>query len=178
MTPCWADVRESIVHFPWQFWGWIIVPPLLAGFLLWAPGISRLWLRNTIRFVGGMLAACYAVMGLPMLIFGSMLATGDPAPQYQTLTSPKGTYEARLMYQGGFLGRDFSAATIKTKDCCRRQTVFEYAGPSYMKTMHMRWLDDTHLQITYSADADRYQTCREHLGALLIECVRVSWPAH
>lgn len=173
--PCWPQIWDVFVHIRWDLIALIVAVPGLMLYLLWAPGVRRKWMKNTFRFIGGLIAGCLLVAS-PAVLLGVLFAAGNPPSQYRSFSSPDGRYTARLEYDAGFLGRDYSEVTVKTRDCCRRIRVFSYDGPSDMTTMHLKWLSDTRLQVTYNGDTDRYQTCTEHSGSLTVACVRMPWP--
>jgi hypothetical protein len=141
--------------------------PLVTGLMLWAPAIRLRWLRLLVRIVGGSAAAFV----LPVVFFVAVLSLGDPKPQYRTTTSPHGLHQATLMYQAGFLGRDVSSIKITKKGCCKRFIAYEYAGPSDLASTTMSWLDDSHLQIQYYTDHDRYQQCDTRVADVTIICI-------
>ena len=162
--PCWPDLWSRIIELRWLA-GPVLFLVVIA-LMLWAPAIRRRWLRILLRSVGG--AAAFFVLFI--LSFGLLLNSGAPKPQYRTLKSPNGLHQATLMYSAGFLGRDFSSVTLTNNGCCKHFTVYEYEGPSDLTGTAMVWLDDSHLQIQYHTDHDRYQHCETRVSDIIISC--------
>jgi hypothetical protein len=160
--PCWPDL--------WSRLRWMAGPALVLAvivLLVWAPAVKWRWLRIVLRVFGGMAALCALVaVGL-----GMALNWGNPKPQYRTVTSPNGSHDATLTYDAGFLGRDFSSVEITKKSCCQHFTAYEYDGPSDLKSTTMVWVDDSHLQIEYPADPDRYQHCESRVADVTVICI-------
>jgi hypothetical protein len=157
---CWADLWSRILALRW--------PALVLAvvvLLIWAPAVRWRWLRIVLRVLGGM-AALYILMVVGI----GMALNGNSKPQYRTVMSPKGSHEATLKYEGGFLGRDFSSVEIKRQDCCQRFTAYEYEGPSDLTGTSLLWLDESHLQIQYHADPNRYQRCKTRVADVVITC--------
>lgn len=148
---------------------WIVAPLLaltIVALMLWAPGIKWLWLRVLIRTVGGLAGLfIFAVVG-----FGALLVSGGPKPQYRTVYSPAGLHQATLRYQAGFLGRDSTTVKVKNRSCCQHFTAYVYDGPSNITGTTMTWLDDSHLQIQFRTDPDRYQRCNPKVADVIIIC--------
>jgi hypothetical protein len=159
--PCWPDIWSRVVYEagPVSF---LVVTALM----LWAPAIRWRWLRILLRCVGGA-AAFYVLL---IVSFGMFLNSGVPKPQYRTLKSPNGLHQATLMYSAGFLGRDFSSVTLTNSACCKHFTVYEYEGPSDLTGTAIVWLDDSHFQIQYHTDHDRYQHCETWVSDIIIIC--------
>jgi hypothetical protein len=169
--PCWVvDLWRAIA------W-WLAGPiPILIVIvlMLWAPRVKRRWLKMLLR-IGGGLAASFLVV---VIGFGILLTWGDPKPQYQTISSPNGLHRATLMYQAGFLGRDDSMVEITAKNSCKRFTAYVYEGPSSMTSTAVTWVDDSHLQISYHLDRDRYQHCEAQVADVSVACTPLSTGAH
>src|ERR1022692_3091354 len=165
--PCW------IVDL-WRAIAWWLAGPIpiliVIVLMLWAPGVKRQWLKIVLR-IGGGLAASFlvAVVGL-----GLLFSSGDPKPQYRTTDSPSGLHRATLMYQAGFLGRDISEVEITTKNSCKRLTAYVYDSPSDLTSTAVTWLDDSHLQIKYRLDRDRYQHCEAQVADVRVACTPLS----
>ena len=160
--PCWADLWSRL---PTLRWPALVLAVIVL--LIWAPAVRWRWLRIVLRVMGGTAAF------LMLLIVAVGIAFLDnPKTQYRTVTSPNGSHEAILMYQAGFLGRDFSSVEIKKKDCCQYFTAYEYDGPSDLQSTNMAWLDDSHLQIEYRPDPDRYQHCETRVADVAITCTQ------
>ena len=165
--PCW------LVDFARTIAWWLIGPiPILIVIvlMLWAPRVKRQWMKNLLRIVGG-LTACFlvAIIGIGLLI-----TSGDPKPKYQLVNSPNGKHRATLMYQAGFLGRDFSTVEITNANSCKRITAYVYKGPSELTTTEVTWRDDSHLEIKYRLDHEHYQHCETQAADVSITCIPVS----
>jgi hypothetical protein len=158
--PCWSDLWSRILGLALP--GLVLVVIVL---LLWAPAIRWRWLRILLRIVGGS-AALFVLVGASI----GLLLSGDPKPHYRTLDSPNALNRATLMYESGFLGRDFSSIELTKKGFCKHFTAYEYAGPSDLTVTTLIWLDDSHLQIEYHADPDRYRHCEARVGDIIITC--------
>jgi hypothetical protein len=156
--PCWPDLwsRASGSALPRL----VLVVIVL---LLWAPAVGWRWLRIVLRMVGG--AAAILVL---VLVSIGWLRSGKP--KYRTLDSPNGLNRATLEYESGFLGRDFSSVELTKNGFCKRFTAYEYDGPSDLTSTTLLWLDDSHLQIQYRADPNRYQHCETRVADIIIAC--------
>lgn len=169
--PCW------IVDW-WRGIAWWLVGPIpvliVIVLLLWAPRVRWPWLKILLRIIGG-LAASFLIV---VIGFGLLFTWGDPKPQYQTIDSPSGLHKATLTYQAGFLGRDSSEVEITTKKSCKRLTAYTYEGPSNITDTAMTWVDDSHLQIKYQLDRDRYQRCETQIGDVKVTCIPLTAGTH
>lgn len=162
--PCWPDLWNRI----WEN-RWLAAPAMfliMVALMLWAPNIRRRWLLILLRVTGGVAASFFVAL----VCLGLGLAAGMPKPQYFTVRSPRALHQATLMYQAGFLGRDFSRVQVTKTGCCEHFTAYEYAGPSDLRSTRVIWLDDSHLQIQYFADANRRQHCETRVADVLITC--------
>jgi hypothetical protein len=142
--------------------------------LLWAPKLRKRWLRIVSRIVG-VAALVPAAIGLPAILLGLALAMGNPPTATRVLYSPDGQ-EARLSYDAGFLGRDYTNITLKATGCCRHVPVFWHAGPSYLDDVNMKWQDNRHLRLTYHARSGDPQHCEQRVGEVTIVCISLGWP--
>ena len=170
--PCWPDLWHEFLRL-WPDYVLIAFLGIIA-LMLWAPRVKWLWVRVVLRVVGG-------VAGLFALIFvgfGVLLIADNPKPEIRTVASPNGTHEAILKYQAGFLGRDFTRVTIRSKGCCEHFTAYEYAGPGWISSTTMTWLDDSHLRISYYSDPARYprQHCVSRVADVSVDCIPMKWP--
>lgn len=171
--PCWPDLWHEFLGL-WRLYLLLVVFLGVAALMLWSPRVKWFWVRVVLRVVGG-------AMGLLVLAavgLGLLMNAGNPGPQFRTVASPNGTHEAILKYQAGFLGRDFIRVSIKSRGCCRHLTAYEYAGPGWVSSTTMTWLDDSHLRISYYADPVQYpdQHCVSRVADVNVECVPMPWP--
>ena len=143
-------------------------------YLLWSPRVQRKKLRLALRITGA-LALLPLLVALPAMLFGLLLASGNPPAQTRTILSPNGK-QAELTYQAGFLGRDYTEVTVKEPGCCRQVRVFWHSGPSDFVDPRVRWTDDTHLVIQYHTRADDPRDCAATLNRIRIECEGTPWP--
>jgi hypothetical protein len=170
--PCWPDVWNVFLTLKWFVDGVALFVAALV-LLLWAPGVKSRGLRISLRIVGGIIGSITIVV----VAFGILLDSNDPGPQYRTLRSPDGGHTATLMYDSGFLGRDFSSVKLTRGTCCKHFTVYEYAGPSDITGTTVTWIDSSHLQITYYSDPDRNQHCEARVADVTIICKPLEPPA-
>lgn len=119
-----------------------------------------------LRFIGGATVFCV----LAIVSIGLMLNAGNPNSQHRTVVSPNESHDAKLTYQAGFLGRDFSIVEVTKKGYCQHFTAYEYAGPSDLESTTVIWVDDTHLRIKYSLDPDGIQRCESHVTDVTVIC--------
>ena len=80
--PCWPDLWDRFKHLL-PFLGslvLLIVYIAFTSFLLWAPKFRKRWQRIASRIVGAV-AVLPLVIELPGVIFGLMLASGNPPTQ-------------------------------------------------------------------------------------------------
>jgi hypothetical protein len=162
--PCWPDLWSRMLGLRWLAW-----PALALGIiaiLIWTPGVRWLWLRIVLRFLGAA-AALFVVLVIGL---GVLLNSGNPKPQRRTITSPNGSHDAILTYEAGFLGRDYSLVEIKRTGYCQHFIVYEYAGPSDLRSTVVSWLDESHLRIGYRADPNRPQHCHSRAADVTIIC--------
>jgi hypothetical protein len=165
--PCWPDLWEAISV-------WLAGPRLtlllivvVIVLMLWVPVIRWRWLKIVLRVVGGSAALfILAVAG-----GGSLFGSGAPKPQYKVTNSPNGLHQATLMYQAGFLGRDLATVKVTRRGSCKHFTAYVYEGPSTVTRTMVTWTDDSHLQIRYYFDHDRYQRCKTQVADVSITCV-------
>jgi hypothetical protein len=158
--PCWPDVWSRMLVLRWPALGLAVIV-----LLIWAPAVRWRWLRIGFRVLGG------TVVFFVLIVVGvGTILTNNPKPQYRTVTSPNGSHEATLMYQAGFLGRDFSSVEVTKRGCCQHFTAYEYDGPSDLQSTIMVWRDDSNLQIEYHRDSSRYQRCVTRVADVTITC--------
>ncbi len=162
--PCWPDLWSRILGLRWMAEPALVLAVIVL--LIWTPAVKWRWLRIVLRVFGGT-AALFVLVTVGL---GMALNSGNPKPQYRTVTSPNGSHDATLTYQAGFLGRDFSSVKITKKGCCQHFTAYEYAGPSDLTSTTVVWVDDSHLRIEFRADPDRYQHCESHVADVTIIC--------
>jgi|SRR5580700_5788033 hypothetical protein len=113
--PCWPDLWGRILGLAVP--GLVLVVIVL---LLWAPAIKLRWLRILLRTVGG--AATLFVLVAASI---GLLLSGYPKPEYLILDSPTELNRATLIYESGFLGRDFSSVELTNKGFCKQFTAYE-----------------------------------------------------
>lgn len=169
--PCWRDLWQTT----WAL-RWLAVPALfvvLIILMLWAPGIRRRSLRLSLRITGGLIALFVVVVLGPPLFLGFLFYAGTPRAQFTTIASASGLHRAILMYQSGFLGRDFSRVQITKTGSCQHFTAYEYHGPSELEATKLVWLDDRHLQIQYFVDKHRPQHCEAQVTDVSVACIPV-----
>ena len=174
--PCWPDIWERAKQLL-PFLGLlasVIVYIALVALLLWAPKLRKRWLRIASRVLGVAAIIPGAVI-LPAFLFGLALASGNPATQIRTVISGDGQ-EARVRYDAGFLGRDYTAVDLKLTGCCRHTTVFWHGGPSTLDDVKIEWLDNRHLSLTYHARSSDQQHCEQRVREITIVCKSLGWP--
>lgn len=169
-VPCWPDIWELIrQEIPrLGLFALAIAYLALVVLLLWAPKLRKRWLRIASRVLGAA-AAVLSTIVLPALLFGLFLASGNPPPVYRTVRSPNGQ-EARVRYNGGFLGRDYTEVALKSSNCCRHTTVFWHSGPSSLEDVQIEWVDNEHLHLTYHARPTDPVGCEGKVGEFTIVC--------
>lgn len=174
--PCWPDLWEHIKRLLPEIGlaAGLLAYIALVVFLLWAPKIRQRWVRITLRIFGAA-AIIPLIAFLPALLFGVLLASGNPPPQIQTIQSANGQ-QARLRYQAGFLGRDNTEVSIRHSGCCRHTSVFWHAGPSDFDDPKIEWIDNHHLHITYHTRQGDPQHCEKQSGDISIVCTALPWP--
>jgi hypothetical protein len=175
-VPCWPDIWERVKHaLPLLGEVASVVAYIaLVSLLLWAPKLRKRWLRIASRILGVAAVVPVLVM-LPAVILGLALATGNPPTETRVVRSLDGQ-EARVSYDAGFLGRDYTEVAVKLTDCCRHVTVFWHSGPSSVEDVNAEWLDNRHLRLTYHARSSDQQHCEQRLGDITIVCESLGWP--
>jgi len=169
-VPCWPDLwlhlRNLLPLFATALG--VLLYIALAILLVWAPRLRTRWKLITSRVLG---VICLAplVIALPAILLGLALGNSGPPAQTKTVRSAGGE-EARLSYEAGFLGRDYTEVTLKRPACCRHTVVFWHQGPSWFDDPKLEWLDNQHLQISYHSRPDDPQHCDEHLRDITIVC--------
>src|ERR1035438_1231168 len=147
--PCWPDAWEGLKdRFPLIVTiSALIAYLLIVALLLWAPKVRTRALRIASRILGviGILPLLFVV---PAMLFGFLLGSGNPPAQSRVVSSPHGQ-QATLIYNAGFLGRDYTEVKLKRTECCQHVRVFWHSGPSWFDDPQMEWLDDRHLRVTY-----------------------------
>ncbi len=146
----------------------------LVVVLIWAPKLHRRWLRITSRVLGAAAAIPIVIMG-PALALGLLFASGDPPTVTRTVRSQDGQ-EARVSYDAGFLGRDYTEVALKAPCCCPHTTVFRHDGPSSIDDVQVEWVDTRHLHLTYHARSSDYVQCEPRFGEVTIVCTSLGWP--
>jgi hypothetical protein len=174
--PCWPDVWEhaKVILPTIELVAVFLVFAVIIVLLFWAPLLQKRWLRLSSRILGIAMLPLLLML-LASLIFGSMLAAGNPPAQSRTATSNDGD-EATLEYYGGFLGRDLISVTLKRLGQCPHVRVFWLQGSSFFDDVRLLWLDNRHLQISYHARSDDLQHCENRVGEITISCLSQPWP--
>jgi hypothetical protein len=173
--PCWPDLWE---HIRRALPSLGILALLLAYvglivLLLWAPRIRKLWLRILSRILG-IVAATPLVVAIPALFLALMLALGDPPAKIRQVVSTDGQI-ATLKYNAGFLGRDSTEIILKQSDCCHHAVVFRHHGPSSFEDTKIKWIDNSHLEITYHTRPDDQRQCVDHINKTQIVCIALQF---
>jgi len=169
-VPCWPDLwlrLKNLLPLLAIVIG-ILLYIALAVLLIWAPRLRTRWKIVTSRVLGVVFLAPLAV-GLPAILFGLALGNSGPPPQMRTVLSARGD-EARLSYEAGFLGRDYTEVTLKGPACCQHIVVFWHQGPSWFDDPKLEWLDNQHLQISYHSRPNDPQHCDQRLRDITIVC--------
>ena len=174
--PCWPDIWELIKQeIPrFGFFASAIACVALVVLLLWAPKLRKRWLRIASRVLGVAAAVPLAIL-VPAFFLGLLLSSGDPPPVYRTVRSQNGQ-EARVRYNGGFLGRDYTEVALKSPSCCRHTRVFSHAGPSSLEDVQIEWVDNEHLHLSYHARPADPVGCKGKVGEVTIVCTSLGWP--
>jgi hypothetical protein len=174
--PCWPDVWERTKHLLPLLGGLgaVLAYGAVVTLLLWAPTLRKRWLRIASRILG-VAAVVPLAIGLPAIVFGLALATGNPPTKTRIVRSQDGQ-EARLSYDAGFLGRDYTEVALKRTADCRHIAVFWHAGPSSLDDMNIAWLDERHLSLTYHARPSDPQHCEQRVGEVTVVCTSLGWP--
>ena len=174
--PCWPDLWERVrqelplAGFIATALGYLT----LVVFLLWAPKLRKRWHRIASRVLGIAAAVPLAILG-PAFFLGLLLASGDPPSVYRTVRSQNGQ-EARVRYNGGFLGRDYTEVTLKSQCCCRHTRVFWHGGPSSLDDVQVEWVDNEHLHLSYHARPTDAMHCEQRVGEVTVVCTSLEWP--
>jgi predicted membrane protein len=147
---------------------------MIVALLLWAPKVRTRALRIASR-IFGVIVLLPLLFVVPVTFFGFLLASGNPPAQYRVVSSAHGQ-EATLIYQAGFLGRDFTEVKVKRTECCQHVRVFSHSGPSGFDDPQIEWLDDRHLRVKYHTRVNDRQHCERMVGEIQVDCVGSSWP--
>jgi hypothetical protein len=176
-VPCWPDIWERIKQdAPWlMVFAGAIGYVALVVVLFWAPKLRRRWLVIASRVLGVAAVVPLVILG-PALLFGLLLASGDPPPAYRNVRSQNGQ-EATVIYQAGFLGRDYTAVTLKVPGCCRHSEIFWHSGPSFLDDMQVVWVDNQHLHLTHHRRSTDPEHCEPRVGDVTITCTSLIWPS-
>jgi hypothetical protein len=128
----------------------------------------RKWLKISTRIIGGLLILpTFVALALLTL----MLAC---TPRPRIIRSPDLKHVAAYSYFAGFLGRDSSLVTVRSKWSIFPEAVYEYAGPSDWEGTEVHWLPNDQLMIRYHADPLRIQHCRTQGAGVKVQCVPVT----
>ena len=173
---CWPEIWERTKHLLALFGGFvpILAYVALVVVLLWAPKLRKRWLRIGSRILGVVAVVPLAIM-LPAVLFGLALAMGNPPTETRIVPSQDGQ-EARLSYNAGFLGRDYTEVALRHAGTCRHIAVFSHAGPSYFDDVKIEGVDNRHLRLTYHARPGDPQRCEQRVGEVTIVCTSLGWP--
>jgi len=175
-VPCWPDLWQHFKNLlPLMgVIASIVLYTALSCLLLWAPRLRTRWKRITSRVLG---VVCLAplVVALPAIVLGLALGSSGPSARTRTVRSSNGR-EARLRYEAGFLGRDYTEITLKRPGCCRHTVVFWHQGPSWFDDAKIDWLDNQHLRISYHTRSDDPQHCDQQLDDITIACTSMPFP--
>jgi len=166
--PCWPEVWEYVKNVSPLFGG-LFAYSALVVVLVWAPKVRNTRLRAACRVLGGV-----GVVALIPLLFPIALSMGPPTER-RTFRSSDGK-EARLSYDAGFLGRDYTEVSLKHPGSCRHTKVFWHLGPSSFDDPKVEWIDAQHLRITYHTRSDDPQECEKQVGQVYILCGSEPWP--
>jgi hypothetical protein len=175
--PCWPDLWHHFKNLL-PLLGAIVSIALyiaLAIFLLRTSRLRTRWIRITSRVLGAM-CLVPLVVALPAIVLGLALGNSGPPAQIRTVQSSNGQ-EARLSYEAGFLGRDYSEITLKRAGCCRHTVVFWHQGPSWFDDAKIDWVDNQHLRISYHTRPDDPQHCERQWEGITILCTAMPLPA-
>ena len=166
--PCWPEIWEYVNNVSPLFGG-LFAYSALVVVLVWAPKVRNTRLRTACRVLGGV-----GVVALIPLLFPIALSMGPPTER-RTFRSSDGE-EARLSYDAGFLGRDYTEVSLKHPGSCRHTKVFWHLGPSSFDDPTVEWIDAQHLRITYHTRSDDLQECEKQVGQVYILCGSEPWP--
>ena len=175
--PCWPDIWEHLKQELPRVAVFVAAIGYLAlvVILFWAPKLHRRSLRIASRVLAVAATVPLAILG-PAFLFGILLVSGDPPPAHRIARSQNGQ-EATLIYQGGFLGRDYTEVTLKFPDCCRHNTIFWHAGPSFVDDVQVSWVDNHRIHLTYHARSTDPVHCEKEVREVTIECTTLEWPS-
>jgi hypothetical protein len=176
-VPCWPDIWDHVkLGLPRVgLFASVVGYLALVVLLLWAPKLRRRSLQITSRVLGVVATLPLLVLG-PAFLFGLMLASGNPPAVNRTVRS-SGGQEARVSYNAGFLGRDYTEVTLKSPSCCRHTLIFWHAGPSFTEDVKVDWVDNQHLHLTYHARSTDPVHCEQRVGEITIDCTTLGWPS-
>ena len=156
------DLRTGFVWITW------VVLFGLILYLIRAPKIALSWLKTSMRVVGSLLAVLFVCASLVLGL--GILMGGDSTREHTGFTSATGNRVALLSHSSL---RDSAATQVSVKSgCCRRLIAYEYFGDGddYMDGNSVQWIDDHHLTIRYAVDPTGQQTCRPHVGDVIVSC--------
>jgi hypothetical protein len=126
----------------------------------------RRWLRISMRITGGILVVPLALCVVMLLMM--VACTSRP----RIVVSPDSRHIAEYSYEAGFLGRDSTFVSVRSKWSLLRHDAYWYAGPSDWSGTEVRWLDNEHLLIRYTEDREgRPQHCSSKAVDVLVQCV-------
>jgi hypothetical protein len=143
-------------------------------FLLWAPKVRKRWLLITSRILGAAGVVPLAI-ALPHIFLALLFTNGNPPTRARSVWSQDGQ-EARLSYDAGFLGRDYTEIALKRTGCCRHTVIFSHSGPSWFDDPKVEWVDNHHLRLTYHSRPDDPQHCEHQFGDVAVDCISMPWP--
>jgi hypothetical protein len=172
-VPCWPDIWERTLPLLGAVAS-VAAYIALVSLLLWAPKLRKRWMRITSRLLG-VAAILPALIMLPAVFLGLALTMGNPPTESRIVRSPDGQ-EAKVSYDAGFLGRDYTKVALKPTGCCQHVTVFWHGGPSSLDDVNVEWLDNRHLRLRYHARSDDQQHCEQRVGDVTIVCESLGWP--
>ena len=173
---CWPDIWERIRHFLPLLGVVASVAAYIAllSLLLRAPKLRKRWMRVTSRILG-VAALLPALIMLPAVFLGFLLSMGNPPTETRVVRSQDGQ-EAKISYDAGFLGRDYTQVSLKPIGCCQDVTVFWHGGPSSLDDVSAEWIDNRHLRLRYHARSGDQQHCEQRVGNVTIVCESLGWP--
>jgi hypothetical protein len=174
--PCWPDIWEHVKRELPRLgvFAAAIGYVALVVLLFWAPKLRKRWLRIASRVLGVAAAVPLAFLG-PAFFLGLLLASGNPPTATRIVYSQNGQ-EARLSYDSGFLGRDYTEVALKTPSSCRHTAIFWHDGPSSLEDVQVDWIDNEHLQLKYHARPTDPVHCEQKVGQVAIVCTSLRWP--
>lgn len=173
--PCWAEVGQ---HFQAEAPRLSVLPGFflygsVVVLLLRAPRVAGKRLRLTCRMAG--IAGPLPLLVLfPAMRFGLLLASGDP-PARTRLIASSTQERATLVYQAGFVGRDYTEVRLKQPGCCQHTRVFWHSGPGDFTDPQVEWIGANRLRIRYHTRPGDPQYCAGEPGRIHIDCEAVPW---